>query len=111
MARSADAPLTALQARIAAFVREHGLTTDPATRLLDLTAEVGELCKAYLEASQYGHREAALTAHWAEELGDVLFALVCLANATDVDLDAALEHVLQKYQTRLEQQGHPGSRP
>ena len=35
-----------------------------------------------------------------EELADVLFTVVCLANAHDIDLDAAFDGVLQKFHDR-----------
>jgi NTP pyrophosphatase (non-canonical NTP hydrolase) len=38
---------------------------------------------------------------WAGEMGDVLFALMCLANSTGVDLEAALDRALDKYRERM----------
>jgi NTP pyrophosphatase (non-canonical NTP hydrolase) len=39
----------------------------------------------------------------ATELGDALFVLFCLANSTDVDLQAAFDATLEKYRTRDEE--------
>jgi NTP pyrophosphatase (non-canonical NTP hydrolase) len=36
------------------------------------------------------------------ELGDLFFPLICVANATDSDLETALSPVLIKYQDRQE---------
>jgi len=98
-----------LQKRVAAFIREHHLETDPATRLLDLTSEVGELAKAYVESTGYGASPFQPDDHWAEELGDALFALIALALGTQVDLEEALERVLRKYDHRVRTKGHAGS--
>lgn len=105
--------LQAIQAQVQAFVDEHDLATSPETRLLDLISEVGELSKEVLQANDYGKSLLNLDderhASWAAEMGDVLFALVCLANATGVDLDQALTSVLDKYKQRLADRGDAGS--
>lgn len=36
----------------------------------------------------------------AEELGDLLFVLICLANSLDIDLTKAHDFVMAKFQTR-----------
>ncbi len=97
------------QHRVAAFVAAHDLETEIAPRLVDLMAEAGELGKAYLQASDYGRAAPQWTDHWEEELGDVLFVLICLANQTQIPLDRALTRVMEKYARRVARQGHPGS--
>ena len=44
-----------------------------------------------------------------EELGDLLFSLLALANTLNVDLEKALEESLEKYRQRIAKKGHPGS--
>jgi NTP pyrophosphatase (non-canonical NTP hydrolase) len=97
------------QQRVAAFVAEHQLETEPASRLLDLLSELGEVAKEILKGSDYGKADFSATPDWEGELADTFFALVCLANATGVDLDAALDGALRKYQTRLASRGEAGS--
>jgi NTP pyrophosphatase (non-canonical NTP hydrolase) len=97
------------QQRVAAFVTEHHLETDPSTRLLDLLSELGEAAKEILKGSSYGKDNFSTTAQWEGELADVFFSLVCLANSTGVDLEAALDMALEKYQARLESRGNAGS--
>lgn len=101
--------LATLQTQVAAFVAAHGLTTSVELRLLDLVSEVGELAKEPLRATGYGSAAFSPTPAWTDELGDVLFALVCLANATNVDLHAALLASLRKYEARLRDRGSAGS--
>ncbi|MBK8706653.1 MAG: nucleotide pyrophosphohydrolase [Saprospiraceae bacterium] len=66
-----------------------------------LTEEVGEVAR--LMARLYGEQSfktpeqaAAAPAELADEMADVLFVLICLANQTGVDLDAALKQNLAK---------------
>ena len=66
-----------------------------------LTEEVGEVAR--LMARMYGEQSfkrsadaAAAPAQLADEMADVLFVLICLANQTGIDLTAALEKNLAK---------------
>ncbi|MBL8045763.1 MAG: hypothetical protein JNL09_04435 [Anaerolineales bacterium] len=97
------------QTRVAEFVNAHQLEAGVEARLLDLTSEVGELAKEVLKTSQYGRATFAPNPEWAGELADVFFALVCLANRTQVNLDEALTGALEKYQARLAAKGEAGS--
>src|SRR3712207_4177882 len=78
-------------------------------RALDLASEVGELAKEILEGTAYGRAPFEVPEGWTGELGDALFALVCLANSTGVDLEAALNAALEKYRERLAFGGDAGS--
>ena len=97
------------QGCVARFVRAHQLKASAEARLLDLVSEVGELAKEHLRSSQYGKQEFEPTEEWKSELGEVLFSLACLANATGVDLDAALNRAMDKYEQRLASRGSAGS--
>ncbi len=75
-----------------------------------LTEEVGEVAR--LMARMYGEqsfkrKEDALTAHddLADEMADVLFVLICLANQTGIDLTAALTKNLDK-KTKRDKERH-----
>jgi NTP pyrophosphatase (non-canonical NTP hydrolase) len=85
------------------------LRDDPATRALGLSSEVGDLCKEILKSIHYGTRAFQATPNLEMELGDAFFSLLTLASSVNVDLDSALEQVLVKMRTRLEQTGQPGS--
>jgi len=96
------------QRRVADFLAAEGLRTHPAYRLLDLTAEVGELAADATASSDYGADPESLAVK-RDELGDALFALLALAVELDVDAEAALEESLAKYEGRIEESGAPGS--
>ncbi len=97
------------QRTVARFVREHGLEAPVQARLLDLVSEVGEIAKDALEGTDYGRTPFHAPDGWTGELGDALFALVCLANSTSVDLGTALNEALEKYRERLALGGDAGS--
>ena len=98
-----------LQGSVAAFVEEYGLEAPVHARALDLVSEVGELAKEILEGTDYGRAPFEAPEGWTGELGDALFALVCLANSTGVDLEVALVGTLEKYRERLAFGGDAGS--
>lgn len=73
----------------------------PLANLARLVEEVGELARLM------NHRFGPKTKKpdepeqdLAEELGDVLFVLLVLANEQGIDLGEALDGVLEKYRTR-----------
>ena len=67
------------------------------TNLALLTEEVGELAR--IIARKYGEqsfKETDKAYNLNDEMADVLFVLICLANQTGVDLTAALKSNLDK---------------
>ena len=66
------------------------------TNMAVLTEEVGELARVM--ARKYGDQsfKQGEKDNLADEMADVLWVLICLANQTGVDLTAALEKNLQK---------------
>jgi NTP pyrophosphatase (non-canonical NTP hydrolase) len=73
----------------------------PLTNLARLTEEVGEL------ARELNHRYGEKTkkpdeaeGSVAMELADILFVVICLANAQGIDLDEAFAAMLKKVTTR-----------
>ena len=66
-----------------------------------LMEEVGEVAR--IMARQYGEqsfKKSDREVNLADEMADVLFVLICLANQTGVDLTDALEKNLQKKSIR-----------
>ena len=66
------------------------------TNMAILTEEVGELAR--IIARKYGEQsfKAGENQDPAEEMADILWVLICLANQTDVDLTQALEASFEK---------------
>ena len=76
------------------------------TNMAILTEEVGEVAR--LIARQYGEqsfKESDRGRELADELADVLFVVICLANQTGVDLTDALRRNLDQ-KTQRDSQRH-----
>lgn len=101
--------LPEFQRRVADFVDAAGLRAGVESRTLDLVSEVGEVAKEVLKATRYGDAPFDTPSTWDGELADVFFSLACLANATNVDLDRALDGAIVKYRARLMARGDAGS--
>ncbi len=73
----------------------------PLSNLARLMEEVGELAR--LLNHEFGHKpkkDDEAPQELAEELADILFVLLAMANEQGIDLDRALEATLEKYQVR-----------
>ncbi|MGN7719323.1 nucleotide pyrophosphohydrolase [Chitinophaga sp. YIM B06452] len=71
------------------------------TNMAILTEEVGEVAR--IISRQYGDqsfKESDKKKELADELADVLWVLLCLANQTGIDLDVALEKNFDKKNIR-----------
>jgi len=97
------------QATVASFLATHDLQAPPAYRLLDLVSETGEVAKEAATSTDYGTDPGAIELS-ADELGDVYFALLALAEAAEVDAEAALADAMAKYEQRLDGTESAGSR-
>lgn len=85
------------QKRVDAWIKEYGVRYfSELTNMACLTEEVGELARVI--ARRYGEQSAkpGEELNLSEEMADVLWVLICLANQTGVDLTAALEHSFAK---------------
>lgn len=90
-----------LQERVDAWIKEYGVRYfSELTNMACLTEEVGELARVM--ARRYGDQSFKAGEHTdpAEEMADVLWVLVCLANQTGVDLTTAIEASFAKKTAR-----------
>ena len=90
-----------LQERVDAWIKEYGVRYfSELTNMVVLTEEVGELARVM--ARRYGDQsfKKGEKENLADEMADVLWVLVCLANQTGVDLTAAVEANFAKKTTR-----------
>jgi NTP pyrophosphatase (non-canonical NTP hydrolase) len=89
------------------WIQEKGIRYfDELTNTAVLTEEVGELAR--IMARTYGEqsfKESDRGADMGDEMADILFVLICLANQTGIDLTAALEQNLAK-KTNRDQDRH-----
>lgn len=84
------------------WIKEHGVRYfNELTNLALLMEEVGEMAR--IIARRYGeqsYREGSNPGNLEDEMADVLFVLLCIANQTGIDLTTALEKNLQKKTSR-----------
>lgn len=100
--RPDDATLRGLQAVTDEWIRTVGVRYfSELTNLAQLTEEVGELAR--LISRTYGEqsfKESDKNRDLGEEMADVLWVLLCLANQTGVDLTAEFARRLEKKTVR-----------
>ena len=95
------------QAQVDEWIRDIGVRYfSELTNLAQLVEEVGELAR--IISRQFGEQSYKPNAEkpdLADEMADVLFVLICLANQTGIDLTEAFQKNLQK-KTKRDQNRH-----
>lgn len=89
--------LSELQKRVDAWIREYGVRYfSELTNMAILTEEVGELARVM--ARKYGDQsfKAGEKDNLDEEIADILWVLLCIANQTGVDVTKAFRKSLEK---------------
>lgn len=89
--------LNEAQKRVDQWIKTYGVRYfNEMTNMAILTEEVGELAR--IMARKYGEQsfKEGENQDPAEEMADVLWVLICLANQTGVDLTDALERSFEK---------------
>lgn len=84
------------QAAVDEWIKEHGVRYfNELTNMAQLTEEVGEVAR--IIARRYGEqseKESDKEKDLGEELADVVFVVLCLANQTGIDLQKAFDKKL-----------------
>ncbi len=79
------------------WIKAHGVRYfDELTNMAQLTEEVGEVAR--IIARRYGQqseKESDRSKDLGEELADVVFVVLCLANQTGIDLQQAFDRKLE----------------
>lgn len=99
---SQDISLRELQATVDQWIREVGVRYfSEMTNLAILVEEVGELARIFARTfGDQSFKKSEASYNLPDELADILFVLVCLANQTGVDLQAAMDANLAKKTVR-----------
>jgi NTP pyrophosphatase (non-canonical NTP hydrolase) len=86
------------QATVDEWIKTYGVRYfSELTNMTILTEEVGELAR--IMARTYGDqsfKKSDLESNLADEMADILWVLLCLANQTGVDLTEAFQNNLEK---------------
>lgn len=89
------------------WIKDHGVRYfNELTNMAQLTEEVGEVAR--IIARRYGEqseKESDKNKDLGEELADVIFVALCLANQTGVDLETAFYNKLD-YKTKRDHDRH-----
>jgi len=99
--------ITEAQQLVDKWIEKHGIRYfNELTNMAQLTEEVGEVAR--IISRRYGEqseKENDKKLDLGDELADVLFVVICLANQTGVDLNEALrKNILKK--TKRDSQRH-----
>ena len=90
--------LNQAQKKVDDWIKEYGVRYfNELTNTAILMEEVGEVAR--IMARRYGEqseKESDKDKKLADEMADVLFVLICLANQTNIDLTDALKRNLEK---------------
>ncbi|PKP25869.1 MAG: pyrophosphatase [Bacteroidetes bacterium HGW-Bacteroidetes-2] len=90
------------QLEVDSWIKQHGVRYfNELTNMAQLTEEVGEVAR--IIARRYGEqseKESDKNKDLGEELADVVFVVLCLANQTGIDLQAAFDKKLEQKTNR-----------
>ena len=94
--------LNILQKKVDDWIKKYGVRYfNELTNMAQLTEEVGEVAR--IISRVYGEQSIKKDEKindLGEELADVLFVLICLANQTGIDLEKSFEEKLEKKSKR-----------
>ena len=89
--------LQKVQRKVDNWIKEHGIRYfDELTNMAQLSEEVGEVAR--IISRRYGEqseKESDKSKDLGEELADVIFVTLCLANQTGVNLQKAFDKKMQ----------------
>lgn len=96
------------QSKVDEWINTHGVRYfSELTNTAMLMEEVGEVAR--IMAREYGdqsYKKSDRKIELADEMADVLFVLICLANQTGIDLSDALQKNLEKKTNRDAERHH-----
>lgn len=96
------------QQQVDQWIKSHGVRYfNELTNMAILTEEVGEVAR--IMARRYGEqseKESDKNKDLGDEMADVLWVLICLANQTGVDLTKAFQQNLEKKTVRDKDRHH-----
>ncbi|MGB2138168.1 MAG: nucleotide pyrophosphohydrolase [Flavobacteriales bacterium] len=98
-----------LQQQVDEWIKQYGVRYfNELTNMAILTEEVGEVAR--IMARKYGEQsfKESDNSDLGEELADVLFVLLCIANQTDVNLQESFDNKL-KIKTMRDAERHLGN--
>lgn len=95
------------QQKVDQWINEYGVRYfSELTNMAQLTEEVGEVARIISRRfGEQSFKDKKESPELADELADVLFVLICIANQTDIDLEKALKKRI-KQKTERDKKRH-----
>ena len=91
-----------IEKKIDKIIEKSGGYWSPSWLLAAITEEIGEVSKELQLLEGLRPNKEGSKTRLKEEIGDVLFTLICLARGTNVDIISALNDTIVKYGKRIE---------
>lgn len=83
------------------WIREHGGYWSPLSMICAIMEELGEVAREINSLEGYKPKKSnKLNSNVGEELADLLFSIICIANHYKVDLGKELNKIIDKYSKR-----------
>ena len=96
-----EVSLKEFQKKIEEWIGYHGGYWSPLSMLSAIVEEIGELARETNHLEGFKPKKSdIISSDLGEELADVIFALICLANSYKIDISYELEAVIEKYTIR-----------
>ncbi len=96
-----DLSIRQAQQLVDTWIEQHGGYWSPLAILAQMTEEVGEVARLVNHLhGEKPKKESEVSQELGVELCDVIYAIICLANAEGIDLQQSFEAMLTKFNTR-----------
>ena len=83
------------------WIKNHGGYWPPLAMLRASTEELGQLAREINDLEEFKPKKSKNEkGSLGEELADLLFSIICVANHYDIDLNSSLERAILKYTKR-----------
>ncbi|MFO8019429.1 MAG: nucleotide pyrophosphohydrolase [Promethearchaeia archaeon] len=93
-------PLHKIQKEVDDWISQHGGYWPPLSMLGSIMEEVGELSREINHAEGHKPKKSNEPPKIGEELADLFFSLICIANYYDIKLEKKIKEVIGKYTSR-----------
>ena len=92
--------LKEIQKKVEDWILNHGGYWPPLAMISAVIEEVGELAREINHLEGFKPKKRNRSSNVGEELGDLFFSIICLANYYKIDLSNKFSEVLEKYSKR-----------
>ena len=92
--------LEEIQDKVDRWIMNHGGYWSPLSMLSAIVEEVGEVSREINHLEGFKPKKEKTRSNLGEELADLLFSIICLANHYKIDLNSKFNIILEKYNNR-----------